>query len=145
MPTTGFHSDWITLGKHRILLECRASFPDEKMRFIANVVAVTCDNNSQSHRARVVHINYDDKACIYTITIASTDAKDSKLEKVVADALATIFHNGNCQAQVVIVKKGDEDSDHYDHMEHLSVGAGIAVDRWKHDDKKYQSKVSPPT
>jgi len=54
MPIDGFRSEWITIGKHRVLLEARASFPDEDHRFIAAVVAKFLDYNST--HARLVKI-----------------------------------------------------------------------------------------
>jgi hypothetical protein len=38
----------------------------------------------------------------------------------------------------------DHNSDHYFHMEHLSIEAGVAVDRFKHVDEAYQETVSLP-
>ena len=144
MPSTGFHSEWITVGHHRILLQCRASFPDDNMRFIAQVAATTCDANSEG-RARVVEIHYDDKACIWMINVASTDIDDKQLE----DALMTVFHtmycHGNVQSQVQIVEEGNTDSDHYNRTEHLSIGADVAVNRWRHQDDEYQKTVQPPS
>jgi len=145
MPTTGFHSEWITIDKHRILLECRASYPDQKIRFIASVAAAICDNHSESRRARVVQVFYDDHSSMYSVKIASTDPEDRKIGDVVAEVLQTIFNNGNSLSDVVIVKKGNEGSDSYDHMEHLSVGAEVAADRWRHKDEDYQEKVKPPS
>jgi len=143
MPNTGFHSEWVTEGDHRILLECRASFPDETMKLIAKVAAVTCDSNSEG-RARVVRVFYDDKACIWTVDVASTDPKDKQLEDALISVLHTMFAHGNCQPQVEIVEEGRTDSDHYHRTEHLSVAAGVAVDRWRHDDGDYMGKVEPP-
>ncbi len=144
MPTTGFHSEWITVGDHRILLQCRASFPDDNMRFMAQVAVTTCDANSQG-RARVVEIFYDDKACIWTINVASTNTEDKQLE----DALMTVFHtmycHGNVQPQVQIVEEGNTDSDHYNRTEHLSIGVDVAVNRWRHEDDEYQRNVRPPS
>jgi uncharacterized circularly permuted ATP-grasp superfamily protein len=39
-----------------------------------------------------------------------------------------MFHNGNYEPQVIIVKPGNKTSDHYDHARYLSVQAGVAVD-----------------
>lgn len=145
MPTTGFHSEWVTIDRHRILLECRASFPEQKMRLIASVAAATCDSHAESKLARVVQVFYDDHSSMYHVKIASTDPEDRKIGDEVRDALQTIFNNGNCVADVVIVKPGNASSDSYDHMAHLSVGADVAVDRWRYKDEDYQKKVRPPT
>ena len=143
MPSEGFHSEWLTVGHHRILLHCRASFPDENMRFMANVAAITCDANSEG-RARVVDIFYDDKACIWTVNVASTDAADTQLEDTLRTVFHTMYGDGSIQPQVQIIQEGNTDSDHYHRTEHLSVGAGVAVDRWRHRDAEYQKTVEPP-
>ncbi len=143
MPSTGFHSEWLTVGHHRVLLHSRASFPDENMRFMANVAAITCDANSEG-RARVVEIFYDDKACIWTVSVASTDAADKQLEDTLLTVFHTMYGDGNIEPQVQIVEEGNTDSDHYDRTEHLSVSAGVAVDRWRHGDVEYQGTVRPP-
>lgn len=145
-PTTGFHSEWITVGstnRHRILLECRASFPAEDERFIASVAVELVDRNS-SGEARVLSVYYDDKSCMHNVVIASTNEDDRQLENALRDVLQTIFGNGNPQVDFVLVAPGDTGSDHYDHMEHLSVAADVAVDRWKHRSGEYMATVSPP-
>lgn len=143
MPTTGFHSEWITVGENRILIECRAGFPGQMERFIASVACEFLMHNA-SKDARVVGIYYDDKSCVHTVTVASTDKSDKAIQERLMHVLHGIYANGNCQIRFEIVKKGDTDSDHYDHMEHLSVETDVAVDRWKHDDANYQAKVSVP-
>ena len=143
MTTRGFHSEWVTIKDHRVLLECRASYPDETMRLIARVAVETCDNNSEG-RARVVQVYYDDKACIWTVTVATPEPKDKKLEDDLMTVLHTMFAHGNCQPTVEIVKPGQTSSDHYHHTEHLSVEAGVAVDRFRHEDEKYMETVDVP-
>ena len=141
MSTTGFHSEWITIEEHRILLDCRASFPDENMRFLARVAVEAC---RASKEARVVHINYDDKSCFWTIRLASTREKDKEIAERLQSALHTLRQDGNCQVQMNIVAKGNESSDHYNHTEHLSVASEVAVDRWKHQDPEYTKTIQPP-
>jgi len=113
------------------------------MRFMANVAAITCDANSE-RRARVVEIFYDDKACIWTVSVASTDAADKQLEDTLLTVFHTMYGHGNIQPQVQIVDEGNTESDHYDPTEHLSVSSGVAVDRWRHRDAEYQGTVRPP-
>lgn len=132
MPFTGFHSEWITIANHRILLECRASFPDERLRFIARVAVEVCQAR-RAKDARVTKIFYDDKSCFTEIELASTARADDDLADRLQKALHTIYGDGNCQAHMRIVREGDRASDHYDHMEHLSVASGVAVSRWKKD------------
>jgi len=144
MPTRGFHSEWVTIKDHRILLECRASYPDDTMRFIARVAVETCDRHT-GNSARVVKVHYGDKACVWTISIATTVPKEKELEKILDSALYTIFGFGNCQTEVVVVKPGDKGSDHYHHTEHLSIEAEVAVDRFRHDDEEYLETVEDPT
>lgn len=146
MPATGFHSEWATVQAtrniHRILLECRASFPGHREHFIAAVAAEFVDH--QTENARVVHVYYDDKACNPHVKIATSNPDDEKIVRGLEDVFGAIYGYGNCSAEVVVLEPGDTHSDHYEHMEYLSVGADIAVDRWKHQDAKYQAEVHPP-
>ncbi|MDY0169238.1 MAG: hypothetical protein RBS80_22030 [Thermoguttaceae bacterium] len=143
MTTRGFHSEWVTIGHHRVLLECRASYPDDEMRFIARVAVATIDHNSQ-HGARLVHVYYDDKSCFYTVKIASDNAEDDRLADIVMRVLHTMRNDGNCQPEVEIVAPGDRQSDHYEHMEHLSIQSQVAVDRSRHRDTEYMQQVESP-
>ena len=144
MPTKGFHSEWLTIKEHRILLECRASFPDETMKFIARVAVEFC-NYHTDNEARVVTIYYDDKACIWTTTIASTNPSHQELEGELTRVLQGIYADGNRTVDVVIVNAGDPESDHYNHMEHLSIETEVAVDRWRHKDTDYMETVQSPS
>lgn len=147
MPTTGFHSEWITIRStylHRILLECRASFPADDERFIARIAAELLDRNS-SGEARVLSVHYDDKSCTHNVVIASTDESDRTLAEALCNVLQAIFGNGNPQVEFIHVAPGDSSSDHYNHMEHLSVGADVAVNRWKYRDNEYMKTVSSPS
>jgi len=128
MPIEGFRSEWLTVGKHRVHLEARASFPDDDHKFIATVAAKTIDHHST--QARLVRVYFDDKACIYAVDIATTEEADKALEPRITEILQSIFDSGNYYCDVAVVDKGDESSDHYHHMEHLSVAVGIATDRW---------------
>lgn len=62
--------------------------------------------------------------------MATTKESDKALEDRITNILQSIFDSGNYFCDVAVVTKGDEASDHYHHMEHLSVAAGIATDRW---------------
>ncbi|WP_124303573.1 hypothetical protein [Pseudomonas chlororaphis] len=128
MPRDGFHSEWITIGKHRVLLEARASFPDEDHRFIATLVAKFLDHNSE--HAGLVKVFFDDKACVYSIEAATTDPAEKELEDPITQLVQSVYGTGNYLCDMTVVQKGDELSDHYHHMEHLSVSAGVAIDRW---------------
>lgn len=128
MPTEGFHSEWFSINDHRVLLECRASFPDTDHKFIASVVAKTLDVNCV--KARLVRVYFDDKSCTYSIEAATTEPQDKNVEKLVTRIVQDIYGSGNYHCEMTIVKRGDEDSDHYHHMEHLSVQLDVATDRW---------------
>ncbi|MBU6993503.1 hypothetical protein [Ferrovum myxofaciens] len=125
MSTSGFYKEWISVGNNRIILECRDSFPASEERFIADVSAKVVENNA-SKSARVVSVYYDDKSCIHCVTVASTNEEDSAIESVLTSVLQGIFNNGNCQVNFELVKRGNESSDHYNHMEHLSVSTEFA-------------------
>jgi hypothetical protein len=82
-----------------------------------------------SNEARLIHVYFNDKSSLYHIVAASTDREDAGLGKLLTNILQSIFASGNYECEVQIVPKGNEYSDHYDHMEHLSVEAGIAYSR----------------
>ena len=125
MAANDFHSEWLTVGKHRILIECRDGFPGAEERFIAKVSTKFVDNNSDS--AKVVSIYYDDKACVHSVTLASTKSEDREMESTLTNVLQAIFNNGNILVNIEIVKRGNEDSDHYNHMAHLSNAAKVGI------------------
>lgn len=124
MQDNNFHSEWITINKHRILLQCRKSFPDEEMKLIARIAVETCDHNSGKD-ARVVKIYFDDKVSMTTITIASTNPDDKNIEEHLRKVFEMIFNSGNFNTLVEIVKQGNSFSDNYDHMQYLSSMAGV--------------------
>lgn len=93
----------------------------------------------------MLSVYYDDKSCMHNVLIASTDQNDRTLEDTLRDVLQAIFGNGNPQVEFIHVAPGDTSSDHYDHMEHLSVGADVAVNRWKHRDDEYMKTVLSPS
>lgn len=128
MPVEGFHSEWFTVGNHRVLLEARASYPDDDQKLIAAVIAKALDHNSE--HARLVRIFFDDKACVYSIHVATTSQAEKQLEGRLTEIVQSIYGTGNYYCDIEVVKKGDESSDHYHHMEHLSVSTGVATDRW---------------
>jgi hypothetical protein len=134
MATTGFHSEWVTIHGHRILLECRASFPDEQMRFVASVAVEMCEHGPHTE-ARVLTVFFDDKASVYAIKIGTTDPKDDVLSTRLEHVIQTIYHGCPVTVEVIVIPEGNRDSDHYEHMEHLSVAAGICVDRFKYRDE----------
>lgn len=131
MSVSGFHSEWITMTRHRVLLECRAGFPDANLHFVARVAAITCDHNSE--RARIVKVYVDDHNSIVQITVASTLPKDEAVADRVREVLQGMFGCGNYQTEFLKVEPGRESSDSYDHMEHLSVAAELAANRYKKD------------
>ena len=125
MAVNGFHSEWVTIGRHRVFLECRCSFPGDEMRFIAQVAAKTIDSHSED--ARLVSVFFNDNAGTYDLKIASDTYDDRELGETVEALLCTMCANDNRYAQVVVVRPGNKESDRYDHMEHLSRGAGVLV------------------
>jgi len=118
MATSDFHSEWVTIGQHRLVLVCRSSFPNDHMRFLAKIAVEVCDNNS-SGEARLHRVFLNDKASTYTFEVASTAQSDKGLERTVASALENIYGYSNFFCDVRIVDEGNRDSDHYCHMEHL--------------------------
>jgi hypothetical protein len=115
-----FYSEWVTIGKHRILLSCRSSFPDSMMKFIAQVAVTTCEHNSEDKKARVVKIFLEDKSSYWHISIGSTNTEDKGLENRLSTIFGEIYNFGNIGAEVHVVEKGNENSDNYEHMEYIS-------------------------
>jgi hypothetical protein len=144
MPTSGFHSEWLTTGESRILLRCRASFPDERMKLMAQVAVETCAKNSSTRRAAVVEVYFNDQTAMCTVLVASTDESDRKLGPILQDILQSMSDTGNVRASVIVVPEGNMNSDNYDHMEHLSVAAGVGADRWEHEDETNQVTFERP-
>lgn len=114
-----FHSEWITIGHHRLLIEVRDGFPGEYEHWLAHTAVKICE---RSKHARVVHIFHDDTHGVPTIRLASTNETDKRLANDLQDAIQTIEGHGNCQVEMEIVPAGRTVSDHYNHAAHL-VGA----------------------
>ena len=125
MPTTGFHSDWVTIKDHRILLECRSSFPSSKLRFDARLAVEIVANNSPE--ARVVRVFFDDKSQCTNIKVASFLRDDQVLERVMEGVFHTIFPGRVTYCDVIIVDPGVQSLEHHCRAEQLSIGAGVAL------------------
>ncbi len=125
MAAPGFHSDWVTIKDHRVLLECRSSFPDSKMRFDARLAVEIVKNNSPD--ARVVRVFYDDKSECTNIKLSSYSQDDQVLERVVEGVFHTIFPGRITYCDVIIVDSNNKHLEHYNRTEHLSVEAGVAM------------------
>jgi hypothetical protein len=123
MQLSGFGSEWLTVGRHRILLRCRGTFPDAHTRFVARVAAAACDHNARA--ARVVGVYHDDPNGFFNVLVASTEPADILLEGVLMTVLHGLFGDGGYSPEVRIVGRGDEQSDHYDHAAHLAREAGV--------------------
>jgi hypothetical protein len=135
MSIPGYHSEWVTLGDNRVLLCCQSSFPDDRMKLMAQVAVETCRQNSTTERAGIVEVYFNDKVTVWTVTVASTDVSDKKIGPILQGVLQGMLDNGNVFARVLIVPKGDVSSDQYNHMEHLSIAAGVGTEEWTHEDE----------
>jgi hypothetical protein len=124
MADAGFYSEWVSIGNNRIKLTCRDGFPDHEEHFIAKVAAECLKNNSRG-AARVTQVFYDDKGCVHAVHIASTDEIDRGLELIITRVLQSIYNSGSYVVIFELVGKGNENSDHYNHMEHLSRSTGV--------------------
>lgn len=131
MAVDGFRSEWISVGKHRVLLEAHSGFPDEDHVLISKMVARYLDFNGED--ARLVRVAFDHKACVYRVDVASTATNDKNMETIITQLIQLIYGPGN-HCRVILVNKGDDLSDTYHHMEHLSVSAGVARNRLGWDD-----------
>ncbi len=129
MQTREFHSEWITIGDHRILFKGRDGFPSETMRFMAQIGVETCEA-AQAREARVVAVtyfrNHQTDAEQWVVTIASTRREDQFIASRINNALQTIFQRGDRHvALYVIAKPGDVHAEDYNHMRHLSAEAHV--------------------
>lgn len=118
MQTLEFHSEWFTVENSRVFLKCRNGFPDDQMKFIANVAIKALRNRSSS--ARLVHIFYDDKAFVHCLYFVSDEPEDKNIATEVANIINDIFNYGNDIGEMLIVERGNKDSSHYNHMAYLS-------------------------
>ncbi|KAF7961989.1 hypothetical protein AWV79_32335 [Cupriavidus sp. UYMMa02A] len=103
-----FDSEWVTLGRHRVLLKCTRGFPTERTRRVAELVTVAIDNNL-SARARLVEITAQGDA--YVISIGTTFEKDRVAAPHLEVALATMFGLSPEQVtiDVVVVSQAEVD------------------------------------
>lgn len=125
MAASGFHSDWVTIKDHRVLLECRSSFPNARMRFDARLAVEIVRNNSPE--ARVVRVFHDDKSACTNIKIGSYNKDDQVLERVVEGVFHTIFPGRVTYCDVIIIDSNHPLLEPYNATEHLSVEAGVAM------------------
>jgi hypothetical protein len=148
MIPDGFHSEWVTLGEHRIFINVRGGFPGRAEREIAALAVDVC--NRLSDRARVVEVFHDDT---HTDVINVYVATDNPADKTrLRAALEDVFENGvtivspedgamfsiprrgfydagagnvielpqMCSAEVEVYPRGNEQSDHYNRTRYLS-------------------------
>lgn len=149
MPaTSGFHSEWVTLGLHRVLIQKRAGFPDDGLRFTARLAVEICDQWIEgpafegelglvpAERPRVVSVYQDDtEADVVEITIAGVEVEAIRgLDRRVEDVFAAIYTRPRYACRLEIVRQGEVAHPGYNLMEHLSVEAGVAADRFVHRD-----------
>lgn len=91
---SSFHSEWFTIGHHRVYLDCRYSFPDALMKSVAVQVATICDKYTEN-RARLLKIWLDDKGGSYFIQLASDTHDDlERIGAVLWNSLDCVFEMG---------------------------------------------------
>jgi len=128
MLDSGFHSEWITVGAHRILLECRYGFPCDELRFFAKVAVKLCGHMLGAD-ARIVKVYYDDRHCTYTTTVATDNPAHAIHAENMRAPLEDVFPAGGCDMHVVVVPRGNRNSESYVHAAYLSDAAGTSLDR----------------
>lgn len=119
---SNFHSDWVTIGRHRVFIACRTSFPDEGLIGQAEY-AVRVIEQYATDEARLVQVYYDDKVCVPRFDIASTNDEDG-LPEHLCEEFAQEYDFG-ISANVLVVPKRAWQSDKYCHMQYLSEAAGV--------------------
>ena len=93
MAMSGFHRECVTIGRHRVPLECRGGFPGEEMRLLAGVAARACDlwmeagEGSPNSGPRLVRAWLDCNSGEYTVLLASDSPEDADVDDLVTDAL----------------------------------------------------------
>jgi hypothetical protein len=120
-----FNSEWVSEGRHRVFIECRGGAPTDYMRDIVKIAAFYCDN-CQEADARVVKLFYDNKADAFTVFLASDEPEAASMESALTSIMEELGGGRMISASMVIVPIGNKKSDHYDHMQHLSIEAGKA-------------------
>ena len=88
----GFHSEWLTVGRHRIYLEVRCGFPQDYHRQIVTLAAAVC--SAQSDSAQVIKLFHDDKHGNLCVDIASDNPVDAsgQLEAALSEIWLEVDH-----------------------------------------------------
>ena len=133
-----------------MLLARQCGFPDEHLRFYARLAVEICDrwygptgfaevddSVAPADQGRVVsvHGNDGDRDAVeqIVVTVATTSGERAAgLDRRLREILESIYPSGRFEARIAVVSAGAIGSPQYNHMEHLSVQAGVAVDRWRH-------------
>jgi hypothetical protein len=95
------------------------------------------DSVPEADQGRVVSVFGDDgdgdrEKILITVATTSGD-RAAGLDRRLREIVESIYPGGRFEARVTVVAPGAYGSPRYDHMEHLSVQAGVAVDRWSHN------------
>jgi hypothetical protein len=119
MIPAGFHDEWRTIGRHRVHISVRDGFPGKFIRRIARESVRACDLYC-SDRARVCQVFYDDTNGAVAIMIASTEERDLQAATRIVSRVEEVSRSGALNVLMELVPRGNELSDHYDHMYHLA-------------------------
>jgi hypothetical protein len=104
-----FEYDWLTLGRHRILLRSTKGFPTETMRTAAGVIRLAIDNN-MSARARLVEVVFRHESA-YEIAIGTTFADDRLCAPQLEVAIATVLGLQPAQVNISVTVVTQEEVD----------------------------------
>lgn len=127
----GYRKEWLTIGRHRVLLECRDGFPGHREVMAARIAVEFC--NARQHLVpddfgrpvpdpcppTVLAVYYDDKHGDCAVLLASTQEKHATLADELTSAFQQIYGGGNYSVQINIVPPGDMRSEHYHYAAHL--------------------------
>lgn len=118
MLPAGFSSEWRTIADHRVHLSCRDGFPDYDLRRLARATA-SCVDRRCSEQARLVEVARDERSGVTLLRVVSTLPHDEQAAGDIASDLAMAEECPPVVIDVLIVRRGDEAADGYNHTRHL--------------------------
>lgn len=116
-----FGGDWVSYGRHRILVHGRDGFPDDYIHEIARLSARVLDGDYVLSRSQVVSVFHDEKNGVVTVWVG-TDMPE--LEGILDERLGKLYEllwpGRAILSDVSVVAVGNRGSDHYDQAAYFS-------------------------
>lgn len=138
-----FHTEWMTVGKHRFSIEARDGPPGVMLRRaamlavwqleLAHRYGFECEDNIRL--ARVFHDNRLAGSFYFTFGILARDDEAPELARLATRAVEQFFDmEGGVDCEIIEVEPGNSLADSYDQTEHLTLGAMPRRDQTGEDD-----------